>query len=238
MKMDFRPISPADKPLVPESEEQVAQACLECVMHCAQGEATLFQGEALCNFCGCALRAGLGHDIGCLTLRARRMLITDPVLRERFALQQATAPLLEVEVDIDALNRLRGAVVTKTLPLTENTDERTALAELTRLRALIDSPVLHDFARGVVLEAVHQQERWASPHDGGKEPADWFWLLGYLTQKAMMSQLAGDIDKALHHTITAAAALANWHDSILGNKRMRPGIGAPADAGQVPVAST
>lgn len=94
-----------------------------------------------------------------------------------------------------------------------------------RLRGLIDSPELHDFAKGAVLEAAHQRERWGGNHDEGKQPADWFWLIGYLAQKAMMAQLAGDTEKALHHCISTAAAMNNWHAAILGaNTSMRPGL--------------
>lgn len=103
-----------------------------------------------------------------------------------------------------------------------------ALIELERLRALLNTPELHDFAKGVALEAAHQREKWGSSHDGGKAPADWFWLIGYLAQKAMMSQIGGETNKALHHTITTAAAMANWHAAMLGQTEMRPGIESPA----------
>ena len=43
-----------------------------------------------------------------------------------------------------------------------------------------------------------------------------------------MAQIAGDADKAVHHTITTGAALFHWHRSITGeNTQMRPGIAAP-----------
>ena len=98
-------------------------------------------------------------------------------------------------------------------------------AQIERLQALINTPELHDFSRAVVLEAAHQRERWGSGHDAGKTPADWFWLTGYLAGKALHAQTAGNTDKALHHTISTAAALANWHASITGaHVEMRPGI--------------
>lgn len=97
--------------------------------------------------------------------------------------------------------------------------------EVKGLRALIDAPELHDFARGVVLEAAHQRKRWGSDHDAGKDPQDWFWLLGYLGGKALRSALDGDQAKALHHTISTAAACANWHAAITGTSvEMRPGV--------------
>lgn len=104
---------------------------------------------------------------------------------------------------------------------------RQAADEFDRLRTLLNTPELHDFAKGVVLEAAHQQERWGSSHDGGKEPSDWFWLIGYLGGKALKAHIDGNTEKALHHTISTAAALANWHAAILGKTNMRPGIEPP-----------
>jgi hypothetical protein len=91
------------------------------------------------------------------------------------------------------------------------------------LRAQLNTPQLHDFSKGVIAEAQHQRHRWGTNHDSGKTPADWFWLVGYLAGKANMSHAHGDVEKALHHTVTAAAALANWHAAILGQTNMRPG---------------
>lgn len=104
-------------------------------------------------------------------------------------------------------------------------------AELDRLRNLVNTPTLHSFRDGVVLEAVHQRERWGSDHDAGKAPADWFWLVGFLAGKALHAQTSGNTEKALHHTISTAAALANWHAAIAGqHTAMRPGID-PAEHG-------
>lgn len=97
--------------------------------------------------------------------------------------------------------------------------------ELDRLRALVNTPEIHDFSRAVVLEAAHQRERWGAAGDAGKSPQDWFWLLGYLGGKALAAHAAGNTGKALHHTISSAAALANWHAAISGaDAAMRPGI--------------
>lgn len=103
--------------------------------------------------------------------------------------------------------------------------------ELAALRATLDAPEIHDFARGVQLEAAHQRKRWGSEHDAGKAPADWFWLVGYLAGKALHSVAAGQTERALHHTISTAAALCNWHAAILGKTNMRPGIAPPPEAG-------
>lgn len=109
-----------------------------------------------------------------------------------------------------------------------------AQAEIARLSGLLNTPELHDFAKAVVLEAAHQRERWASDHDAGKTAPDWFWLVGYLAGKALHSQMNGNDEKAMHHTISTAAALANWHAAISGESNaMRPGIEPPPHAAPV-----
>ena len=86
---------------------------------------------------------------------------------------------------------------------------------------------------GVPIEAAHQRERWGVEHDGGKTPFDWFWLIGYLAQKAASAAVAGDDEKAKHHTISTAAALANWHAQLSGiTNAMRPGIAPPLSQGE------
>lgn len=124
-----------------------------------------------------------------------------------------------------------------------------ARVENARLLQLINTPELHDFAKGTRLEAVHQRERWGTEHDAGKSPEDWFWLVGYLAGKALHhhkeaqrlqqqpihpgssdeAALRHAEEKALHHAISTAAALANWHAAITGTSTvMRPGIKPPA----------
>lgn len=101
------------------------------------------------------------------------------------------------------------------------------LAEVERLRSLLNTPETADWFKGVELEAAHQQERWGSAHDAGKTALDWFWLIGYLAQKAAYARIAGDDEKAKHHTISTGAALLNWYRQISGatGATMRPGIG-------------
>lgn len=99
---------------------------------------------------------------------------------------------------------------------------------IAELEARINTPHTDDWFEGVRLEAAHQQERWAAEHDVGKGPMDWFWfwLIGYLAQKAAVSSIAGDVEKAKHHTISTAAAMLNWHRHITGEATaMRPGTG-------------
>ncbi|MFC5505137.1 hypothetical protein [Bosea massiliensis] len=100
-----------------------------------------------------------------------------------------------------------------------------ANARIAELELLINSPETDDWLTGARLEAAHQVERYGAEHDAGKTAWDWFWLIGYLAQKAAAAQTAGDSSKAKHHTISTAAALLNWHRHLGGiDQRMRPGI--------------
>lgn len=97
-------------------------------------------------------------------------------------------------------------------------------AEARRLHKLINTPTTDDFLEGVKLEAAHQNERWGSEHDDGKTAWDWFWLIGYLAQKAATAAIKGDFRKAQHHCISTSAALMNWHRTFDGESDMRPGV--------------
>lgn len=91
--------------------------------------------------------------------------------------------------------------------------------------AKINTPHTTDFMEAVAIEAAHQRDRWGTDHDAGKTDADWFWLLGWLSGKAVH---ATDDQKRLHHIITTAAACLNWHAARSGvDNRMRPGIAPP-----------
>lgn len=98
-------------------------------------------------------------------------------------------------------------------------------------RRLLDTPELEDFTLGIVLEALHQRRRWGVDHDVGKEPGDWLWLIGHLTNKALNAAIAGDVAQFKHHTISTGATLANWRAHMLGiDTSMRPGID-PVESG-------
>lgn len=102
-----------------------------------------------------------------------------------------------------------------------------AMAEqVAKHEALIGSPETEDFLKGVRLEAAHQVQRWGEAHDRSKSAENWFWLVGYLAGKALRAAITGDPDKARHHTISAAAALFNWHKAI---SRDRTGAGVGQD---------
>ncbi len=105
--------------------------------------------------------------------------------------------------------------------------DRAAMAAMRR--AIINSPETADFMAAVPLEAAHQRERWGVDHDAGKTPEDWLFLVGYLGGKACAAARIGDTEKAKHHTISTAAALANWHAALTrADTMMRPGIASPA----------
>ncbi len=104
--------------------------------------------------------------------------------------------------------------------------------QLAELRSVLDSPQTEDFLAAVRNEAGHQVARWGTKHDSGKAPTDWFWLLGYLSGKALHAAILGDRAKALHHAISSAAVLMNWHRALSGAPtNMRPGIDPPEGVG-------
>lgn len=83
-----------------------------------------------------------------------------------------------------------------------------------QLERRINTPEIASFLEGVRLEAAHQVERWGEAHDRDKSAENWFWLVGYLAGKALRAAISGDREKALHHCISSAAALLNWHRAI------------------------
>lgn len=88
-----------------------------------------------------------------------------------------------------------------------------------RLKAIletINSPLHNEWLEAVRIESGHQVLRYPPEHDANKTALDWFWLIGYLAQKAVFAALSGDLEKAKHHTISTGAALFNWHRHIQG----------------------
>jgi hypothetical protein len=86
--------------------------------------------------------------------------------------------------------------------------------EISVLSEAINTPEIEDFLEGVKREAAHQVKRWGYAHDRSKSAENWFWLVGYLAGKALRAAISGDKKKAQHHTISASAALYNWHTAI------------------------
>lgn len=126
------------------------------------------------------------------------------------------------------------------------------LAEVRRLDAMINTAELVDFPKAVHLEAVHQESRWGTTDREGKTPYDWHWLVAHLAGRALShhkeaerladqfmpsdalqaafgAQIAHHRNKAVHHCITAAAALNHWHASMLGKCTSMQAGHAPAD---------
>jgi len=127
----------------------------------------------------------------------------------------------EMAITQDQLTRVQTILVGNDKLGQLDQDERD---ELNRLRALINSPLTDDWMTAVNYEAAHQQERWGAEHDEGKNPEDWFWLLGRLAGKAVQAFTLGDTKKGLHHIISSSAAMLNWHRNVTGqNTGMRPG---------------
>lgn len=79
------------------------------------------------------------------------------------------------------------------------------------LREVLKRPEINDFLLGVKTEAAHQMKRWGPGQDRSKGPEEWFWVVGYLAGKALAAQRACDDGKFMHHLISTAAVLANWH---------------------------
>jgi hypothetical protein len=130
--------------------------------------------------------------------------------------------------------------------------------EFDRLHALVNTPELVDFPAAVHLEAVHQEERWGKKEQESKAAIDWFWLVGYLSGRALEhdreaerlsaqateaeadrafhdTQIAHHREKAVHHTITTAAALNHWHASMLRKARTAGGGGLAANSDMAPL---
>lgn len=99
---------------------------------------------------------------------------------------------------------------------------KSIIVEALNVRNDVNTPEIKDFVKAIKAEAIHQRLGWPAEHDAGKTDADWYWLVGHLAGKSIH---ACDIDKALHHIITTAAACLNWHSAKTGQwNQMRPDI--------------
>lgn len=96
--------------------------------------------------------------------------------------------------------------------------EVVSAGEYDKLYRQLNTPEVDDFLEGVKLEAAHQRERWTTAHDREKSAEYWFWLIAYLSGKALRAALTFDYDKARHHCISSAAALYHWQTAITGHK--------------------
>lgn len=102
-------------------------------------------------------------------------------------------------------------------------------ARLLELEGRINTPHTDDWFDAVRLEAAHQIERFGAT-DGDKEAPAWFWLLSWLSGKALHAWKDGDSEKMKHHVVSSSACLLNWHRHLSGyaeKSGMRPGIADP-----------
>ena len=95
-------------------------------------------------------------------------------------------------------------------------------AEIKRLNKILNTPLIEEFLEAVKSEASHQAARSDEYHDDGKNPSDWFWLIGYLAGKALAAHISGDRRLALHHCISTAAVMHHWHQAIQKQMPAKP----------------
>lgn len=94
-------------------------------------------------------------------------------------------------------------------------EENTQLkARVEELEGLLHSMPVAEFIESVRIEAGYQKTIWPD-QDKDKTAWDWFWALGYLSGKALQAEKIGDRTKYLHHLVTSAALLANWHEAVI-----------------------
>lgn len=165
---------------------------------------------------------------------ARELAKTDPVnyeLRPMVLLSDAQSRIASLTAQVESMRADKAKACHIALKKSAENERLTAdlaeaRADRDRLDALVNSPETRDFLVGVRNEVAHQVERWGTVHGRAKEPADWFWLVGYLGGKALAAHTKGDNEKAMHHCISTSAALANWHTHVLlggGGGLMQPG---------------
>lgn len=97
-----------------------------------------------------------------------------------------------------------------------------AKAEREAWEKRINTPMTTKFLEAVPNEAAHQRQRWGLEHDRKKDPADWFWTLGFLAGKAL-HDVRG---KRAHHIVAAGALLLNWLESEERTRDQREAVDA------------
>lgn len=120
------------------------------------------------------------------------------------------ATLRDVDLYVEMAENMQAA----SRLLAESSRRASALQhEVDRLNAIIHTPHSDDFIQGVAIEAEFQRQKHGD-EDARKDPAQWYWVVGYLAGKALYSWLRGDVEKAKHHVITTAALCSNWHRKL------------------------
>jgi hypothetical protein len=94
------PVQP-DPAIVPiKTLELAPEGWRACVQRVAEGYAEVIGEHAYCLNCGKAVHGAQGHDVSCLTMVARRILVNEPYLHA----QRHTSVSLQ-GVDIDAVHK-------------------------------------------------------------------------------------------------------------------------------------
>lgn len=79
----------------------------------------------------------------------------------------------------------------------------------------INTTNIADFVQSMTNESAYQKDRWLES-DKTKTDADWFWLIGYLSSKALFNPDFGNAslreyaEKQKHRIVTIAAAAYHW----------------------------
>lgn len=94
------------------------------------------------------------------------------------------------------------------------TGESAWTERLKYLEALINSPEIDDFLKGLQLEAAHQTERWSVEAEEKKMPHHYACVMDKLKGKMAMAIFDGNIEKYKHHLVTLAAVCFNVHRQI------------------------
>ncbi|KQQ96126.1 hypothetical protein [Massilia sp. Leaf139] len=108
--MDFYPVQLSTAPLVPQRLELAPEGWREFVQYAAHGDTFMRDGAVYCKDCERELHQGRGHDVMCLTIRARLMLDEESRLHASRT-QEALAHMLFLqEADIDKVHANRPPV--------------------------------------------------------------------------------------------------------------------------------
>lgn len=108
--MDFYPVKLSTALLVPQRLELAPEGWREFVQYAAHGDTFMRDGAVYCKDCERELHQGRGHDVMCLTIRARLMLDEEPRLHASRT-QEALAHMLFLqEADIDRVHANRPPV--------------------------------------------------------------------------------------------------------------------------------
>jgi hypothetical protein len=92
-------------------------------------------------------------------------------------------------------------------------------ARVADLNAIVHKPESNEFLKGVSIEAEYQRQlHGVDATDARFDWMQYFWVTGYLLNKALAACKSGEGDgeKAKHHLTTTAALISNWHNVLTG----------------------